>query len=64
MAAMAELTPEIVRVFVGGAVADQAASALIEWYANLTRGLASFPEMDLRTVEPPLRSMPGPGPSA
>jgi hypothetical protein len=60
MSAMAELTPEMVRLFVAGDVDEEAAKALIEWYANLARGVAAFPEADLRGVEPPLRSTPGP----
>ncbi len=60
MAAMAELTPEMVRVFVGDQLDDQAAAALIEWYANLARGIAAFPAADVRRVEPPLRSTAGP----
>jgi hypothetical protein len=60
MSAMAELTPEMVRLFVAGEVDDAAAKALIDWYANLARGVAAFPEAELRAVEPPLRSTPGP----
>lgn len=57
---MAELTPETVRLLVAGEVDDQAARALIEWYASLARGIVAFPESELRTVEPPLRSLAGP----
>jgi hypothetical protein len=57
---MTELSPEMVRLLVGVDVDDAAAAALIEWYANLTRGLTAFPEADLKSVEPPLRSIAGP----
>lgn len=57
---MIELTPEMVRRLLGLEVDDATASALIEWYANLSRGIAAFPEAELKAVEPPLRSTPGP----
>lgn len=57
---MVGLTPEVVRVLVDGDLDDQAVHALIEWYANLMRGVAAFPAADLKRVEPPLRSTPGP----
>jgi hypothetical protein len=60
MSGMGELTPDMVRLLVDGEVDDQASAALVEWYANLARGIAEFPESKLRTVEPPLRSTPGP----
>ncbi len=36
------------------------AEALAAWYSSLARGVAAFPAADLRRVEPPLRSVPGP----
>ena len=60
---MAELSVDMVRVLLGVDVDDQAAAALVDWYANLSRGVAAFPEAELKGVEPPLRSTPGPGPA-
>jgi hypothetical protein len=60
MLAMAELSPDMVRLLVGVDVDDTAAGALIEWYTNLSRGIAGFPEAELKGVEPPLRSTAGP----
>lgn len=57
---MPELTPELVRLLVTGELDDEVARALAEWYATLARGVAAFPEADLRVVEPPLRSTAGP----
>jgi hypothetical protein len=57
---MAELSIDMVRLLLGVDVDDQAAAGLIDWYANLSRGVAAFPEADLKRVEPPLRSTPGP----
>jgi hypothetical protein len=57
---MIEVTPEMVRRLLGIEVDDAAASTLIEWYANLSRGIAAFPEAEVKSVEPPLRSIPGP----
>jgi hypothetical protein len=57
---MVELSPDLVRRLVGVDVDDQVTTALIEWSANLSRGIAAFPEADLHEVEPPLRSTPGP----
>jgi hypothetical protein len=57
---MIELTPEMVRRLLGLEVDDATASALIDWHTNLARGIAAFPEAELKRVEPPLRSTPGP----
>ena len=57
---MAELSPESVRLILGVDVDDQAVAALVTWYANLSSGVAAFPAADLKAVEPPLRSTPGP----
>jgi hypothetical protein len=55
-----DLSPETVRELVGGSLTDPQVAALIEWHAALARALAAFPEADLKSVEPPLRSTPGP----
>jgi len=57
---MIELTPELVRRLLGLEVDDTTAAALVDGYANLSRGVAAFPEAELKGVEPPLRSTPGP----
>ena len=58
-----DLTPESVREILyrpGASLTDREVAALIEWYAALSRGIAAFPAADLKSVEPPLRSTPGP----
>ena len=57
---VAELSLEAVRMRVGTDLPDAEATALVAWYANTGAGVASFPDADLRGVEPPLRSTPGP----
>ena len=54
------LSADIIRDLVQSPLTDAEAQALADWYANLTRGLDAFPIEELRQVEPPLRSMPGP----
>ena len=49
-----------VRQIIGSPLSDAEAGGLAEWYAALSRGVAAFPESDLKRVEPPLRSVPGP----
>ena len=49
-----------VRRIVTELVSDEEAEALVGWYANLARGVAAFAEVDLKWVEPPLRSIAGP----
>jgi hypothetical protein len=51
---------ELVKHVVGVELTDEEASALANWYANLARSVAAFPGADLKQVEPPLRSIPGP----
>jgi len=51
---------EAVRQVVGAQLSDREAAALANWYAALARGVADFPQADLKAVEPPLRSTPGP----
>ena len=54
-----DLTPEAIRAAVPEVSSDEAA-ALADWYAALSRAIAAFPPDDLKRVEPPLRSTPGP----
>ena len=49
-----------VREQVGGELTEQEALALSEWYAGQAKLLAAFPTADVKAVEPPLRSIPGP----
>ena len=51
---------EEVRQIVGVELSDTEAEALAAWYANLARSVAAFPAEDLKRIEPPLRSIPGP----
>jgi cytochrome c553 len=51
---------EEMRHIVGADLSDAEAEALAAWYANLARSVAAFPGDDLKRVEPPLRSLPGP----
>ena len=58
---MAERVPgEVVRQIVGVELSDQEAAALADWYANLVTSLAVLPQAELKELEPPLRSVPGP----
>lgn len=54
-----DLTPEEVRQVLPEATREEAA-ALAEWYAGLRRAVSDFPVGDLKRIEPPLRSTPGP----
>jgi hypothetical protein len=45
---------------VGGELTEQEALVLSEWYAGQARLIAAFPSADLKAVEPPLWSIPGP----
>jgi cytochrome c553 len=49
-----------IRQMVGVELSEQDAEALAAWYAGFARGVAAFPAADLKRVEPPLRSVPGP----
>jgi hypothetical protein len=53
---------EDVRAIMGVELSDDDAKALAAAYASLARGVAAFPADDVRNVEPPLRSIPGPVP--
>jgi hypothetical protein len=54
------LSKDEIRTIVGIELSDQDAEALAGWYAGFARGVAAFPADDLKRVEPPLRSVPGP----
>jgi hypothetical protein len=60
MSIVTEFTPDEIRQITGLALTDKEAQALADWYAALARGVAAFPEADVRELEPPLRSTPGP----
>jgi hypothetical protein len=51
---------EEVRRIIGVEISDAEAEALAASYANVARGVSAFPAEDLKGVEPPLRSVPGP----
>jgi hypothetical protein len=55
-----DLTPDEVRRRLASEATDAEVATLVEWYAATARAVASFPADDLRAVEPPLRSTPGP----
>jgi hypothetical protein len=58
---MAEPIPgEAIERIVGSDLTDEEVAALVDWYTNLARAVAAFPEAALKGVEPPLRSVPGP----
>jgi len=54
------MSPDEVRRVVGDAISQAEAEALAEWYANVSRGVSAFPQAELKGIEPPLRSIPGP----
>jgi hypothetical protein len=45
---------------IGTPLSDEEAAQLSAWYAALSRAISAFPAADLKAVEPPLRSIPGP----
>ena len=51
---------QMVKEIIVAELTDQEVSALVEGYATLARSVAAFPGADLKWVEPPLRSVPGP----
>lgn len=57
---MTPLLPDDVRRVVATPLTDMEASGLADWYAALAAALDRFPVQDLKGVEPPLRSTPGP----
>jgi hypothetical protein len=58
MAERAEL--DRVRATIGTELSDAQAEALATYYAALSRAVAAFATDELRNVEPPLASTPGP----
>jgi hypothetical protein len=48
------------RTVIGPRLTDDEAQAIDDWYAALAARVAEFPQADLKPVEPPLRSLPGP----
>jgi hypothetical protein len=52
-------TEEVIRA-VGVELSPEEAKALADLYASLAEKVAAFPADDLKQVEPPLRSTPGP----
>jgi len=54
------MNEETVREIVGGELSDTEAKALLASYAALARAVATFPQTELKDVEPPLRSVAGP----
>jgi hypothetical protein len=54
------ISAEELRRRVGVPLSDQEVDALLNWYATLREGMQKFPIDELRAVEPPLRSTPGP----
>jgi hypothetical protein len=49
-----------IRRILGVEVSAQDVEALAGWYAGFARQVAAYPQDDLKRVEPPLRSVPGP----
>jgi hypothetical protein len=43
-----------------GALSLEEAEALLQWCASLSADVERFPRAELKGVEPPLRSTPGP----
>jgi hypothetical protein len=59
-ASVTDLSPDSVRDTIGLPLSDQELGALLDWYTSLSRAIEKFPEAELKAVEPPLRSTPGP----
>lgn len=57
---MTKLSPEDVRRMVGTPLTDTEVKALADWYQALSSAVANFPSAELKGIEPPLRSTPGP----
>jgi hypothetical protein len=56
------LANEQIRAIIGTELTEDATEALARWYAAFARDVAKYPAADLKCVEPPLRSTPGPMP--
>jgi hypothetical protein len=51
---------EEIRRLIGADLSHQELQALVDWYTAQAKLVAAFPTEDLKGVEPPLRSVPGP----
>jgi hypothetical protein len=51
---------EEIRRLIGADASDAEVAALIDWYTAQAKLVAAFPAEDLKRVEPPLHSIPGP----
>jgi hypothetical protein len=51
---------EEIRRLIGAEASHSEVLALIDWYTAQAKLVADFPAEDLKRVEPPLRSVPGP----
>jgi cytochrome c553 len=60
LAVSESLSKDEIRRIIETELSEQDAEALAGWYAGFARGVASYPPDDLKRVEPPLRSVPGP----
>jgi hypothetical protein len=58
----ADLVQRLAAELVDLEVSHSEAEALAALYGATARGVAAFPTDELRLVEPPLRSVAGPGP--
>ena len=54
------MTAQHVREVIGTQLTDAEAEALAAYYEALSRAVQTFATDELRNVEPPLRSVPGP----
>ena len=54
------MTVQHVREVIGTRLTDAEAEALAAYYEALSRAVQTFATDELRNVEPPLRSVPGP----
>jgi hypothetical protein len=60
MACIVELTPEQLRELMGAVLTDAEAQALAGAFAAQQSAMAAFNFAELKGLEPPLRSTPGP----
>ncbi|HYW90724.1 MAG TPA: hypothetical protein VFB50_23345 [Chloroflexota bacterium] len=51
---------ECVRGILGAELSDEEADALVATSSALSKAVAAMPRQELRQVDPPLRSIPGP----
>jgi hypothetical protein len=57
----AESARQAVREVIGNSLSEDEVDALLSTHAALARGLAAIAFAELKQVQPPLQSMPGPG---